>query len=619
VAENIRRRIDAEIDSLHYELIGLRADQQRIRVEVHGARTLYLGKPAVVGTLVDVSARYRHETQLRVLQRAIDAASSGIAISDSQQADNPFIYVNHAFEQITGYSATEVVGRNGRFLLGKDLQQPALETLKAALRSRQPAEGVLRNYHRNGSLFWNQFTVAPVNDEGGRTTHYISVFDDITAHKDYERQLELLSNYDALTGLANKNLLRDRIEQALIHCRPSGHPMALVILDLDRFKMVHQSLGVIGSDSVLQTVGKRVQGLAGAADTVARLGADEFAWLMPQITDEHQVAYRVNRLMTDLAATIVLGGDDLSLTASIGISLYPRDGGDSETLVANAEAALFQASEQRNCFRFYTPSMNEQARERLALELDLKRAVARGEFVLFYQPKVALATGRIVGAEALMRWQHPTRGLVPPNDFIPAAEETGLIITLGKWALEEACQRMAELNRALHCELSIAVNLSAVQFGDLSLVAHIEAVLARSGLAPRLLECELTESILMQDPDKAFALLQQLKTLQVQIALDDFGTGYSSLSYLKRFPIDTLKIDRSFVRDIPHDEHDLAIARAIVALARSLNLQVVAEGVETDEQRRYLAAEGCHTMQGFLFSKPLPLEAFNALAASNLL
>ncbi|WP_210396412.1 EAL domain-containing protein [Motiliproteus sediminis] len=612
VAENLRRRIDGELDSLHYELIGWSADQRRLRIEVFGARSVYLGQPVVVGTLLDVTGRYEAESRMRLLTRAMDAASSGIAISDLSLPDNPFVYVNRAFETITGYPADEVIGRNGRFLLGDDRRQPELEKLKAALRGRLPAEVVLRNYHRNGSLFWNQFSVAPVKDEQGETTHYISVIDDITAHKSYERQLEQLANYDGLTGLANKNLLRDRLQQAVIHAGRNNRRFALLVLDLDRFKIVHQSLGVVGSDAVLQTVAQRLQNLSQPADTVARLGADEFAWLMFDYLDDGQIVHRAQQLMACLAEPIEVGSDHLTLTASIGITLATGEGG-ADVLLANAEAAMFRAAEERNSFRFYAPEMNERARQRLELELDLKRANEAGEFVLYYQPKVCLRSGRITGAEALMRWQHPVRGMVPPNDFIPAAEEIGLIGSMGKWALAEACREVADLNRELGLHLSIAVNLSARQFGDASLTRHVAEVLSQTGLPASQLECELTESMLMDDPECAQQLLAQLQRLGVRVALDDFGTGYSSLSYLKRFPINTLKIDRSFVRDIPGDEHDMAIARAILALAQSLGLQVVAEGVETDEQRSCLAAEGCDTMQGFLFSRPLPAAEFRQL------
>ena len=617
VAENIRKRLEGDTDSLGYGFTGLCSDGSQVQVEVFGSAAEFDGKPCIVGTLVDITDRLALEKQLRLMMRAIESANNGIAISDLSLDDNPFVYVNPAFEQITGYSSEETVGRNGRFLLGKDLNQPELEKLRRGLHKQQSASVVVRNYHRNGSLFWNDLSMAPVRDEQGIPTHYVSIFNDITESKHYQQQLEKLSNYDGLTGLANKNLLHDRLEQSLIHAERNQRHTALVMLDLDRFKMLNQSLGISATDEVLCTVASRIRQTVRQGDTAARLSADDFAVVLHDLDEVEDIAPVIQLLMRAVSAPLDSGPSGMSLTCSIGIAVYPQDGSDAVELLRNAEAAQFKAMEQRNSFRFYTPVFNERAREQLALEVELRRAVDNNEFVLYYQPKVDLLTGDITGSEALIRWIHPQRGLVPPNDFIPAAEDTGLIIQMGAWAMHQACLTTREINDRYGMELKIAVNLSAKQFNDDQLAQMISQSLSGAGLAPELLECELTESMLMDNPDNALLVVTELKRLGIRVALDDFGTGYSSLSYLKQFPIDTLKIDRSFVKDIPGDRQDMAISRAIIALAETLELYVVAEGVETLEQRQFLETERCNAMQGFLFSKPIPAEAFEALVVEH--
>ncbi|MEH6825488.1 MAG: EAL domain-containing protein [Motiliproteus sp.] len=617
VAENLRLRFEGEITSLGYEFTGLHAEGSRIQLEVFGSVAEFEGKACVVGTLIDITDRLALEKQLQLMMRAIESANNGIAISDLGLDDNPFVYVNPAFERITGYRSQDAVGQNGRFLVAQDRQQPELEKLRRALHEQSSAAVVLRNYHRSGSMFWNDLSMAPVRDEQGKATHYISTFNDITESKNYQQQLEKLSNYDALTGLANKNLLRDRLQQSLIHADRSGRLTALVMLDLDRFKMLNQSIGVSATDEVLRTVAARISQEVRQGDTVARLGADDFAIVLHDLHEVADVAPIIRQLMKAVSAPQDSGSQALSLTCSIGIAVYPEDGAGASELLRNAEAAQYKAMELRNSFRFYTPQLNERAQDQLALELELRNAVERNEFVLYYQAKVDLLSGDITGSEALIRWLHPERGLVPPNDFIPAAEDSGLIIQIGAWAMQQACLTTREINDRCGTALRIAVNLSAKQFNDEQLAQMIKQGLRSAGLAPELLECELTESMLMADPEQALAVIRDLKQLGIRVALDDFGTGYSSLSYLKQFPIDTLKIDRSFVKDIPGDKKDMAISRAIIALAETLELYVVAEGVETLEQRQFLENERCNSMQGFLFSRPIRAEEFETLVVAH--
>ena len=617
VLDNLQRRVEGQVQSLRYEFTGLRANGERFRVEVFGSRTFFEGEPCVVGTLIDISDRLSMEKQLRLLRRAIEAANNGIAISDLKQPENPFVYVNPAFEQITGYSSDEVVGRNGRFLLGRDRGQPELAKLVSALRQHQSAEVVLKNYRKDGSLFWNDLSMAPVRDESGEVGHYVSVINDMTQSKLYQQQLERLSSYDELTGLANTSLLRDRLEQSLIHARRNDCHSALVMLDLDRFKMLYQSAGLTATDRVLCTIGERIASGVRDGDTVARLGADDFAVVLHDLSSLAVIGPLLQQLMARVSEPLdVTGEGEVTVTCSIGVAVYPQDGADADTLLRNAEAAQYKAMEQHNSFRFYTPELNERAEGRLQLEMALNQALERDEFELYYQPKVDLVSGRVCGAEALIRWNHPDRGVVPPNDFIAVAEETGMIIPIGAWALKRACIDAESIRRRFDLALPVAVNLSAKQLNDVRLEATVREALTRSGLAPELLECELTESMLVDDPDSALATIELLKRQGVRVALDDFGTGYSSLAYLKRFPIDTLKIDRSFIKDIPEDRHDTAISKAIIAMAEALGLYVVAEGVETSEQRAFLEGSGCDAMQGYLFSRPLPLSEFEALLAT---
>lgn len=613
VAENLRRRLSGEVSSLGYTFTGLHASGERVQVEVFGSEAEYNSQPCVIGTLIDITERQALEQQLQLMMRAIESSNNGIAISDLNQDDKPYIYVNQAFEQITGYDSRDIVGRNGRFLLGTDTDQPELEKLTAALHQRQSVEVVLRNYKQDGSMFWCDLSMAPVRGDTADVSHYISIINDISESKKYEQQLEQLSHYDPLTGLANKTLLRDRLEQSIIHVERRARHSALLLLDIDRFKMLNQSIGISATDDVLKTLAVRISGVVRQGDTVARLGADDFAVVLHDLHAAADVVAITHQLMDAVSQPLDVGPEGMSLTCSIGIAVYPQDGSDASVLRRNAEAAQYKAMELRNCFRFYTPELNERAQDRLSLEVELHRAVERDEFVLYYQPKVDLETGDITGAEALIRWIHPERGLVPPNDFIPLAEDTGLIVPIGAWAMEQACGTIQAINERRDLELQIAVNLSAKQFGDEQLSQTIEQALATAGLLPELLECELTESMLMDNPDRALEIVTQLTSLGVRVALDDFGTGYSSLSYLKRFPIDTLKIDRSFIKDIPDDAQDMAIARAIIAMAETLDLYVVAEGVETQEQRSFLEYERCNSMQGFLFSRPLPDDEFETL------
>ena len=426
-----------------------------------------------------------------------------------------------------------------------------------------------------------------------------------------------MAHHDALTGLPNRTLLADRVGQAIARAHRRGGKLAVLFLDLDRFKNVNDSLGHAIGDLLLTAVAVRIKGCLREEDTAARLGGDEFIISLPDVVDAAEAASVAGRILAELARPFAIGEHQLHADGSIGISLYPRDGNTAETLMRNADTAMYHAKESgRANYQFFNAQMTERVSHRLTMETELRRALERGEFALHYQPLVNLNGARIEGAEALLRWPQSDRRMLPPTEFIPIAEETGLIIPLGEWVLLEACAQ-AQAWQARQPGLRIAVNLSARQFRQRDLIGMVERVLGETGLAPGLLELELTESMLMHHAEETVMILQRLNEMGVRLAIDDFGTGYSSLSYLKRFPLHTLKVDRSFVRDISTDPDDAAIVTAIVAMARSLGLNVIAEGVETEEQAAFLGSLACQQAQGYYFGRPMPAAEFAARLANS--
>ena len=550
----------------------------------------------------------------RLSNRVLESSSNGIVITAPKP---PLLFaiahVNPAFERMTGYRRDEVLGRDPRFLLGNDTAQLGMEEIRAALRENREGEALLRNYRKDGSLFWNELSVAPVRDPAGTVTHYVGIFNDITERKQYEEQLERQNNQDALTGLATRHLLRDRFGQAIAYAAHHQRSVAMLFFDLDNFKRINDSLGHAFGDEVLRQTARRLTDCVRERDTLARLGGDEFVIILSDMASVQNVPQLASRVLQALNQPLVVGDREIDLSASIGISVYPADGDDYDTLLRNADAAMYSAKEAgRNTFRFYTQDMNAEAMRRLELETNLRRALARDELLLHYQPLLNLATDRVGDVEALLRWRGKDGQLISPGEFIPLAEETGLIVPIGEWVLHSAC-RQARRWRDEGLELRVAVNLSGRQFSDRQLVETVRRALAESGLPPRLLKLEITESAVMRNAEEAVRILEELKALGLDISLDDFGTGYSSLAYLRRFPIDQLKIDLSFVHEITRHPDGAAIVRGIIGLAQSLRLQTVAEGVETVPQRDFLKDAGCDLVQGFLFSRPLPPEALTAL------
>jgi diguanylate cyclase (GGDEF)-like protein/PAS domain S-box-containing protein len=561
----------------------------------------------------DLTRLRQTEEALRLRLRAMEASVNAIVITNHARPGFPIEYVNPAFERITGYSVDEVLGRTTEFLYRGESDQSGIQALRAAEREQREAHVVLRNYRKDGTPFWNDLHIAPVRDTSGRVTHYVGILNDVTDARRYQAELEHHSTHDSLTGLANRALLTDRLSQAMAFATRQGRLAAVAILDLDRFKLVNDSLGHKAGDRLLQEVGRRLLGCVREGDTVARLGGDEFVLVLNDQADIDYITFILQRVLQAVRAPVTIDGRDLYVTASIGVSLYPGNGDDEEALLRNADTAMYRAKEQgSDNFQFYTADMNALVSERLLLETGLRTALERDELLLHYQPLVELATGRAVAAEALVRWQHPQLGLVPPGRFVPLAEETGLIVPIGEWVLREACRQAQRWREAGFAPLRVSVNLSARQLRHGGIVRTVADLLAEIGLPAQQLEVEITESQLIENPETAAIILGEFRDMGVRVVIDDFGVGYSSLSYLKRLPIDVLKIDQSFARGIPADRDGAAIAGAIIAMAHSLGIQVVAEGVETAEQLEFYRAQRCDLVQGYWLGRPAAAGTFAA-------
>ena len=609
----MRRVLSNGAASIEAEL--LTHDGKRVPYYFSGARVELGGQTCIAGMGIDNTERRRSEESLRLRNRAIEASLNAVIITD---LDGNIEYVNPAFETMTGYSVDEVVGRNCRFLQDDDRLQSGVSALRDAIRLREEGSALLRNYRKDGALFWNDVHIAPVRTPDGVVTHFVGVLNDITEIKRYEKELERQANVDPLTELANRNVLKDRIRQAIAYAERHGAFIAIGFMDLDNFKFVNDSLGHSVGDELLRCVAERLVGCLRGQDTVARYGGDEFAFVLVEQKDERSVATLMERMLKAVDRPFEVGGHKLYVSCSVGLSCYPKDGGDIDTLLKNADAAMYRAKDRgRNNVQFYTPSMNRRVMERFALEAQLRQALSHDEFTLHYQPKVDLRSGCIVGAEALLRWHPASGGSIPPDVFIPLAEETGLIVPIGEWVLHTACSHNRTLQDAGLPSMHVAVNISARQFEAQTLVRLVRQALQVSGLDARYLELELTESLVMRNPVEVIDILGELKEMGLRLSIDDFGTGYSSLSYLQRFPVDRLKIDKSFVRDIGADPNDAIIARAVISLGHSLGLSVIAEGVSNEEQLGFLRENGCDEMQGYYFSEPLPFDQLTLLLKNN--
>lgn len=572
---------------------------------------------AVRRALKEKLLRQQHvvaQGKLRLADRAFQNTAEGIAVTDTEGV---IVSANPAFEAITEYSEAESLGRDMHMLHSErhepDFYRQRWESLKATGQWR----GETWNRRKSGEVYPEWLTISAVRDENGVVTHYVWVFSDISQIKQAQAQIDFLAHHDALTGLPNRSLFQDRLDHALANARRTPRTLAILFIDLDRFKKVNDTLGHPVGDDLLLEVSRRMSDTIRAADTLARVGGDEFVLLLEDDVTARQATTVARKLIDVLAQPLTIAGHTLVITASIGISLYPDDGDDADTLVRHADRAMYEAKQRgRNHFQFFTKALTEGAFERLVMENELRGALGRGELVLHYQPLVDPASAELLSVEALVRWQHPERGLVPPDRFIGLAEEMGIIGEIGAWVLDTACHQLVRWDAEGMNIPRVSVNLSMQQIDRDGLVERVRDTLQRSGLAAQRLELEVTESMLMRNPEHSCGVLNALKALGTQLAVDDFGTGYSSLAYLKRLPLDRLKIDRSFVCDIGTDTNDEVIIRAIIALARSLGLQTVAEGVETAAQAEFIRREGADIAQGYHFGRPQAADALTTTTAN---
>ena len=606
-------------------ILGGNADQALAqRAVAHGAQDYllpdHLDSYSLTRALRNAIERKAVEDALYVeKERAVVTLNSiGDAVLCTDISGN-ITYLNLVAETMTGWGRQEATGHplaEVFRIIDGSTRMPARDPMEMAVELNRTV-GLTVNcvlIRRDGFESAIEDSAAPIHDRAGRVIGAVIVFHDVSEARAMSLQMTYSAQHDLVTDLPNRLLLNDRISQSIALARRRNRPIAVIFLDLDRFKYVNDSLGHAIGDKLLQSVSKRLLAGVRGSDTVSRQGGDEFVILLSEITYPEDAATSARKILRSLGAPHSVGGQDLHIDGSIGISVYPEDGGNAETLIKNADTAMYHAKEKgRNNFQFFKADMNRKAVERQSLEGSLRRALEREEFLLHYQPKVNLDTGEITGVEALIRWQQPARGLLPPSQFVPIAEDCGLIVQIGRWVMREACRQARAWQDAGLPALSIAVNVSAMEFRDSGFVEHVRTILSDTGLKARYLELELTEGVLMEDAESAASVLRELKKMGVQLAVDDFGTGYSSLSYLRQFPIDVLKIDRSFVQQISADPEDSTIVSAIINMGKSLKHLVVAEGIETQQQRAYLQTQHCAEGQGYLFSRPMAAAQFAQL------
>ena len=578
-------------------MVGVVSDLRALEVHLHDTCRV-----------TDAGHALCHQNQVQLAATVFSESRDAIMITD---ADQRVISVNRAFTTLTGYAADEVIGGKS-LLVDRAHHVPGfVDSLLADLACNGHWSGETWNRRRNGAIFPQWLSISTVRDDRDEILHYVAMFSDLTESKAAEERANFLARHDILTRLPNRVLLRDRAEQAFAHAVRAQTRAALLLIDLDHFKHVNDSLGHSARDTLLLTVADRLRNTTRDTDTISRQGGDEFLVLLTDIRDSDDIAPIVEKIMRTLARPCALAGQEMSISCSVGVAVHPEDGTDFDTLIRNADAAMYNAKEAgRNTFRFYSQRMNEDAVQRLDIQNRLRRALERQEFVLHYQPLIDLTGNRIVGAEALVRWNCPEQGMQPPGVFIPVAEDSGLIVDVGEWVLRQACRQARAWQDAGHHPLVIAINLSPLQFARGNLVDSVRRALYDSGADPSLIELEITENVLVKDTEAVLATVRQLHAMGLRLVIDDFGTGYSSLAYLRRFAVEKLKIDQSFIRDLPTDPDAGAIVRAVIQMAKSLKIAVLAEGVESADIAHDLRLLGCDYAQGYYFGRPMPAGAF---------
>ncbi|NML26975.1 sensor domain-containing protein [Zoogloea dura] len=613
-----RRRRFRHLMAMHGEVINFESEVRRrdgsciwISENAHTVRGPQGEFICYEGTVQDISERKRNDEHLRLLATVFSNSNEAIIVTD---AENRIVATNQAFTKLTGYRQEEVLGQNPRILSAGITPPEVYREMWADLEQNGAWQGELWDRRRDGEAYPKWLSISMVRDSAGQVQNYIGNFIDISEMKASEEQIRHLAHHDTLTNLPNRFSLNEKLAQAVGLCQRTGMSLALMLIDLDRFKAINDTLGHHVGDELLIQVAKRLSATVRTSDIVARLGGDEFVVVLPDGADATDAAHVADKIVRAISAPYLINGQEQRTSPSIGICLYPDDATEIGDLLKNADVAMYHAKAMgRGNFQFFTEGMNAATTRRLSLESELRSGLEREQFVLHYQPQLDLRSGRLVGVEALIRWNHPSRGLIPPAEFIPVAEEAGIIDAIGDWVLQEACRQLGAWREAGLDPLRMSINLSTGQFLDKTLPARIAELLEVHGLHAGLLDLEVTESVSMASPNETIEVMRALTGSGLSLSIDDFGTGYSSLAYLKLFPIRTLKIDRSFVKDIETDPSDADICDVTVLLAHRLGLEVVAEGVETEAQLKFLRSIGCEKIQGYLISPPVPAAQIESL------
>ena len=597
-----------------YETAGIHADGRPYYLEIINFPVSIKGEiVGVYGICRDVTERKAQEAELHQLQRGIEASPHGVLMADAQQPDHPVVYVNPAFCEITGYPREEVLGQNCRFLQGSDTDPEAIKAVRRGLEQRTDIDVTLLNYRKDGTPFWNHLLIRPVLNTYGECTHFIGIQQDITPQKEQEAKIRFQATHDLLTGLPNQAAFTETLEELIRHSAQTDS-LAVLYLDLDGFKPINEGLGHPVGNRILQVVAQRLQAVMPEQATIARLVGDEFGIALPDRPDRSAIIELAQRILLSLGEPIEVDQQLVHISASIGIATNGDEVVQPHQLLQFADVALGRAKRQgRNTWQWYGAGKAERLRHNVSLRHDMHTALKENQFELYYQPLVDAVTGRMRSVEALVRWHHPSRGLVSPADFIPLAEQTGQIVPLGLWILRQACQEMAAFNAERERGLRVAVNISSLQFIRDGFLDDVFRVLDDTGLSPQLLELEVTESVLIDGAEHVIELMETLKDHGIRVALDDFGTGFSSLSYLRDLPTHKVKLDRSFVQNTATDRRIAAIVQGVITMAHHMDMMVVAEGIETREQQEDLARRHCDILQGYLFARPMPLAELRLL------
>ncbi|WP_404369458.1 EAL domain-containing protein [Marinobacter sp.] len=567
----------------------------------------------------DLERQQQDAAEIRKLSKAIEQSPSSVLICDRRWHIE---FVNQKFSQLTGHKPEDVVGKHPAAVsadtLGEKENRQLWQSIQLQVQRVGVWQGEVNSVRKNGERFWEQVVVTPIKDSAGAVTHFLILGEDISIRKRYEQQLLRQANYDILTGLPNRMLALDRLKLALAHARREDSLVGVMFLDLDNFKHINDTMGHDAGDNLLIEAARRISSCLRGTSTVARLGGDEFLVILPGLTGSDSTDQVADRILQTFAPPFLVGGQEVFVTTSIGIAIYPVDSDNSGTLLQHADAAMYRAkSKGKSAWERFAPEMKEVSHDRLQMESRMHRALELKEFELYYQPIVNTASGMLVGAEALLRWNNPVMGMVMPDRFIPLAEETGLITSIGEWVLREACNAAARWEESTGVRLNIAVNVSPRQFRDPGFVDAVLTAIEASGIRPEQLELEITERLILDNTIETATILRRLDEHGTRLSVDDFGTGFSALSYLKSYPFDILKIDKSFIHDVMIEKDDAALVKAIVNMAHSLGLAVIAEGVEEESQTHFLMENGCDFAQGYFYSRPAPESEFEAWLRSN--